>query len=359
MSEARPEKSENKPARDEVEQVAPGVLRVMLPIAMPGLGHVNCYVLSDERGLTLVDPGLADGVSHEVLTQRLADVDLDIRRVHTAVVTHSHHDHFGGVARLLALDTIQPVAVVAHSSFGRAWSAAYDDLIAEDSTSWAIRDGDEPLIEAASRFVRPTKWGTMTDPVPIDHLRTLADGIGLVGALRPPTPTIPVEDGQRIRLGGQDWLVLHTPGHADDHLCLFDEQHGTLLGGDHLLPTITPHISGLSKHDDPLQAFFDSLARIHGLADVNVALPAHGDPFENVYERVTEIREHHDGRLQRLEEIHDANGPGHTEHYMKHLFRERSWGSMAASETFAHLEWLRLNGTVTRTETDGRPFYDF
>ena len=358
MTEARPEKSENKPAGDDVTEVAPGVLRVMLPIAMPGLGHVNCYVLTDARGITLVDPGLADGVTHDVLTQRLADVDLDIRRVHTAVITHSHHDHFGGVTRLLSLDTIQPVAVVAHASFGRSWSDAYGDLAAEDSSSWSVRDGDDALIEVAERFVRPTRWGTMTDPAPIDYLRTLADGIGLVGALRPPKLTVAVKDGERIRLGGTDWLALHTPGHADDHLCLYDEANGTLLGGDHLLPTITPHISGLSEYDDPLQTFFDSLHRIHGLSDVKIALPAHGDPFENVGERVTAIREHHDGRLDKLIEIHDAQGPGHTEHFMKHLFRERSWGSMAASETYAHLEWLRIHGPATRTEVDGRPFYN-
>jgi hypothetical protein len=35
-------KQEQESARDEVTEVAPGVLRMELPIRMPGLGHVNC-----------------------------------------------------------------------------------------------------------------------------------------------------------------------------------------------------------------------------------------------------------------------------------------------------------------------------
>ena len=38
--------------------MAPGILRSQLPISLPGLGHVNCYFLEDERGVAIVDPGL-------------------------------------------------------------------------------------------------------------------------------------------------------------------------------------------------------------------------------------------------------------------------------------------------------------
>ena len=37
-------------------------------------------------------------------------------------------------------------------------------------------------------------------------------------------------------------------------------------------------------------------------------------------------------------------GIGTVEEYMKRLFVERSWSSMAESETFAHLEHLRFLG---------------
>jgi hypothetical protein len=44
---------------------------------------------------------------------------------------------------------------------------------------------------------------------------------------------------------------------------------------------------------------------------------------------------------------------------MKVLFRERSWGDMAASETFAHLEHLRLAGEAfTHRDDDGLLYFE-
>jgi glyoxylase-like metal-dependent hydrolase (beta-lactamase superfamily II) len=92
----RPRKQEQEPATDEVVEVAPGVLRAQLPIDLPGLGHVNCYVIEDERGVALVDPGLPGPASFKALAARLRTIGVPLRRVHTVVVTHSHPDHYGG-----------------------------------------------------------------------------------------------------------------------------------------------------------------------------------------------------------------------------------------------------------------------
>ena len=42
---------------------------------------------------------------------------------------------------------------------------------------------------------------------------------------------------------------------------------------------------------------------------------------------------------------------------IQRLFPERSWGMMAESETFAHLEHLRLAGDAERFAEDGKLFY--
>ena len=44
---------------------------MQLPIDMPGLGHVNCYALEDERGIAIVDPGLPGEESWTHLVDRL------------------------------------------------------------------------------------------------------------------------------------------------------------------------------------------------------------------------------------------------------------------------------------------------
>ena len=93
-------KQEQEPATDEITEVAPGVLRTQLPVELPGLGHVNCYLLEDERGVAVIDPGLPGPGSWNALLDRLNRAGFELRHVHTAVVTHSHFDHFGGAPRL-------------------------------------------------------------------------------------------------------------------------------------------------------------------------------------------------------------------------------------------------------------------
>ena len=44
---------------------------------------------------------------------------------------------------------------------------------------------------------------------------------------------------------------------------------------------------------------------------------------------------------------------------MQVLFQERSWGSMAESETYAHLEHLRLTGEAAVDESGEQLRYSF
>ena len=356
--QSRPPKSENLPASEDVVEIAPGILRLMLPVFLPGLGHVNCYAIEDDRGLALIDPGLPDGTSHEALRLRLSSVGLDIADVHTVVITHSHHDHYGGVARLAQLDTRHPLRVIAHRGFGSKWHRAYEDVdIGEDSADLLHRPLEE--IEAvAAKLVRPTPWGDITPQIPAEPLRHYADGIGIRASMQPPAPTTIVTNADRIELGGMSYEVVHTPGHADDHICLWGAENGVFFSGDHVLPHITPHISGITDYEDPLGEFFRSLALVASYDEATIVLPAHGDPFDDLPGRAQAISDHHVERLDRVRDIGTEVGDAEVEAYMRLLFRERSWGGMASSETFAHLEWLRLHDGATRTEVNGRLRYD-
>ena len=72
-----------KTASEEVTEVAPGVLRMQLPIWMPGLGHVNMYGLVDDRGLAVVDPGLPGPQSWKALKARLKTAGYRVKDIHT------------------------------------------------------------------------------------------------------------------------------------------------------------------------------------------------------------------------------------------------------------------------------------
>lgn len=332
-------KQEQEPATEEITEVAPGVLRMQLPIAFTGLGHVNCYALEDERGFAVVDPGLPGEEPWQGLLDRLGRAGIPLPRIHTVVITHSHPDHFGGAARLRGETGAD---ILTHESF-RLWFEPNDDL--DDRPSDALDDPD--------RWARPTPWGTQFHP-PSDagHDQMRRD---MRSADHSPRPTRRVADSEIVTLAGREWVSLHTPGHTADHLCLFDPEHGVVLSGDHVLPTITPHIGSMdSGGRDALAEFFAALDRMAELPGVTVALPAHGHPFQDLAKRAIEIKEHHDGRLQRLRDASAELGrPATVNELMQHLFSERAWGSMAESETYAHLEHLRLIGQATSSWSDG------
>jgi glyoxylase-like metal-dependent hydrolase (beta-lactamase superfamily II) len=172
----------------------------------------------------------------------------------------------------------------------------------------------------------------------------------------PPDPTRRVRHGSPIRLGGRDWLALHTPGHTLDHLCLYDPENGVLLSGDHVLPTITPHIAG-SGQGDALNSYLATLDLVGSLDDVRLGLPAHGHPFADVPGRVEAIKEHHFERMEKLRAASLAIGPAGVIALSHELFPEKHWGVMAESETFAHLEHLRQSGDAERWDDDGAYVY--
>lgn len=344
----RPRRQEQEPAGDEITEMAPGILRSQLPISMPGLGHVNCYFLEDERGVAIVDPGLPGPKSWRALVDRLKRAGYKPRNVHTVVVTHSHPDHFGGAGRMR---DVYGAEVMSHRSF-RTW---FDP--AEDDTLDDAPEGDEP--KSASPWGREMPWRSdATFQPPLS--RKLKFGLYrtvLKRFMKTPTPTRRVDDAEVVKLARREWIALHTPGHTNDHLCLFDPVGGVVLSGDHVLPTITPHISGLVAGADPLTEFFASLDKVAGLEGVTLTLPAHGHPFDDLRGRAHEIRDHHEDRLATLRAAARELGSGTVEEFSHKLFRPRSWGQMAESETYAHLEHLRETGEVSSRSELGTLHY--
>ena len=341
-----PLRQEQEEATDEVVEVAPGVIRTQIPIMFTGLGHVNCYVFEDKRGVAIMDPGLPGPNSWKVLKDRLRRTGTSLRHVHTVVVTHSHPDHFGQAEKVRQ----ETGADFVTSARFRTWfDAAEPDVDAEVEA-----ETTDPLTRTRSVFSQPTPWGGEPPTPPV--------GTGWRSRLRrrlvrrwmlAPQPTTKLEDAEVTRLAGRDWVAVHTPGHTMDHLCLFDPVEGVLLSGDHVLPSITPHISGLGSSGDPLADYKDSLDKVAGLEGVTLTLPAHGHPFDDLRGRAHEIRDHHAERLDTLRAAARELGDATVEEYSHKLFKPRSWGQMAESETYAHLEHLRETGEVVSRDEAG------
>jgi glyoxylase-like metal-dependent hydrolase (beta-lactamase superfamily II) len=375
----KPIKTEQLPASEAVVEVAPNVLRMQLPIWMPGLGHVNMYGLIDDRGIAVVDPGLPGPQSWKALTARLKSAGYRVKDVHTVVVTHSHPDHFGGAGRIRKASGGR---LITHHSFS-TWTVKGPDATATISEHEATElelaaaavaqsldvspdeiptIADEPDVvhddtderEPTSRpWGAPTPWGTVNQGPPLKR-RIMIRAMRLL--FTPPEPTERVHHGARIQLAGREWWAVHTPGHTVDHLCLYDPETGTLLAGDHVLPTITPHVSGVRKADS-LKSYLATLDLVARLPGVELGLPAHGELFTDVPGRVEAIKEHHHERMEMLRDASLALGDASVQSLAREVFPKRHWGTMAESETFAHLMHLQHAGEAESWQHEGQLWF--
>jgi len=191
------------------------------PGFMTGPG-TNSYLVGDPAcGHIAIDPG-PDDAGHIERLWRAAGGDL-----RAIVCTHSHPDHSPGSARLQSLCTA------------------------------AGRD-KPPILGLPSA---PTaRAGSQFTPE-----RALADGerLVLVGA-----------DGDPLRR--HTLQVIHTPGHAANHLCLLLEEDGLLFSGDHILNGSTTVIDPPDGHMGDYLDSLDTLDRLCAEHSVHFILPAHG-----------------------------------------------------------------------------------
>ena len=385
---ARPPKQEQEPASEEVTELAPGVIRMQLPIWMPGLGHVNMYGLLDDRGLAVVDPGLPGPQSWKAMKQRLKTAGFQLSDVHTVIVTHSHPDHFGGAGRIRKETGAE---LVAHRSF-TTWSLSESsrrnhlpteeeereaeqiaaaaaqaldiageeiptvDDHSDDFEGDPLRDDPTPEFNARSvPWGGETPWGGSKHPMPKFTRRMAIRAMRMLFV--PPDPSRRVRHAERVELAGREWVSVHTPGHTIDHLCLYDPEYGLLISGDHVLPSITPHVSGVGNGADALKSYIQTLDLVAALDGVKLGLPAHGHPFDDVPGRVAAIKEHHEERMELIKRASEAIGPATVQQLSHEIFPRKHWGVMAESETFAHLEHMVLAGEAERWTDQGTFVY--
>ncbi len=106
----------------------------------------------------------------------------------------------------------------------------------------------------------------------------------------------PIEDGDTFETEGATLRALHTPGHAQDHICFYLEEERALFTGDVILgagTTVIPLEGG------DLGLYLDTLERLSRL-DLELIYPGHGPRIDDPQRKIREYIEH---RLEREKQI--------------------------------------------------------
>ncbi len=180
--------------------------------------ETNCFIVRSGSACWVADAGYQPGV----LIERLRELGLTPEAV---VLTHCHADHIAGLFELRKAFPGAPI--------------------------W-VHEAEE-------------KW--LSEP---ELNLSAAMGVPVTG----PTPDRLLRDGETITLCGQDWRVLHTPGHSPGGISLVHEPSKTAIVGDALFA------GSIGRTDFP-NADFETLAasireRLYTLPDETRVLPGHG-----------------------------------------------------------------------------------
>lgn len=320
---------------------AKGVFRLVLPLPFPGLDRVNAYLLAGEDGGILVDCGIWDPSparhhGHADLVAALAVCDFEVAEIKTLVVTHTHVDHYGMAGRLVE----QTGCSLWMHRFAERDLRIYED--------------PESVTESVRALL--VHHGVKDDE--LHELTGFEDWRSYVSS--PIAATRELQGGETFSWGGREWTIVHTPGHARSHVCLWEPDERILISGDTLLGAITPHIDFRGDEDgNPLGDFLGSLERIEEL-EPQLVFPGHGRPFEDGAERARVIARHHDRRLGAILQV-IRRQPHSAAEITDAIFGETLLNfqrRMALGEALAHLAYLGANGEVERMETeDGTYLY--
>ena len=179
----------------------------------------NCSVLGDEatREAIVVDPG-------DEIERIVAILERHHLRLVEIVITHGHIDHIAGAMRLKSL-TGAPIR---------------------------MHEGDLPQLKMLEL---QAAWVGMKSPGKVSlDLRA--------------------NDQDRVRAGGIEGLILHTPGHTEGSCCLYLPGENKLMAGDTLFS------GSIGRTDLPGGDFDKIMSSLHrtvlALPDEVMVTPGHG-----------------------------------------------------------------------------------
>lgn len=152
-------------------------------------------------------------------------------------------------------------------------------------------------------------------------------------------------DGDGIRVDDIAIRVLHTPGHASNHVCYLLEGSGLLFTGDHLMQGSTVVIA---PPDGNMSEYLQSLERLQREPVMRLA-PGHGLTIEDGQGEIKKIIAH---RLQREAKVLErlrTFGPATVDDLVTRVYDDVDprLHPLAKSSLLAHLQKLAKDGRAS------------
>jgi len=273
-----------------------GLLRNVQRLTAPNPGVMtgpgtNSYLVGDpDSGYLVIDPGPADDDHLQRLWRAAGG---NIRYI---VCTHSHPDHSPGAKPLQGL------------------------CAQHGHTPPVLGLASQPTARANSQFTPDRELG--------DGERLILQGLNETHTLR----------------------VIHTPGHAANHLCLVLEEDGLLFSGDHVLNGSTTVIDPPDGNMHDYLCSLDKLTAACEQDQIEFILPAHGHVLGNLWDQphdaracIAHLHAHRLKREAKILAVMQKHPDASMDEWVRHAYDdvpERLW-PVAMRSLLAHVERIR------------------
>jgi glyoxylase-like metal-dependent hydrolase (beta-lactamase superfamily II) len=253
-----------------LKKICDHIYSFILPLHFKTTPRLNIYYIDGERP-ALIDTGLGDLKSIEIIASKLKEIKKNIRDISIIINTHEHIEHFGGDRKLREMSGAKVIA-----------------------SSVAA-----PIIENSQKINHHLKnYLSHFEP---DLANELKESIDDDLKIEESKVDLLVDDGNIIDTGSVKLHVISTPGHTLGHICLYDKSRKLLFSGDHIISRrstfvgydyreivsqrIVDVFNIKYKEPDNLSLYMESIKKLQ-LLDLNIILPAHGDPISEPHKKL-------------------------------------------------------------------------
>ncbi len=259
-----------------ISEICRDLYRIQIPLQGSSLKTINTYLVKGSDRNLLIDTGYRTDLCVQKLEDSFSEIGLKLENT-DILLTHFHSDHSGAATDLVRPSRKIYVPAQEYPFFGIGKDAK---VYTESRRSRYLKEGlSNESFEQMMYFTKP----------------------GVNGPDLFNCHFTPIQDMQTITAGDYTLTAIHTPGHTPGHMCYWDEKHGIMFTGDHILFDISPNIISWPSIPNVLGLYLYSLRKLQDYP-VTMALPGHREPG-NLSVRIKELLKHHTVRLNECESL--------------------------------------------------------
>lgn len=277
-----------------MEEVFPGIFLIKQKGSFGQIKPTeNIYILAGHDGI-IYDAGYGNRKTVKSFIKEFNEIKqfhqenkklFEITRI---LVSHGHPDHFSGLKRIRKALGVKVVLtektaeiIRNKKNFRKSFNADNykDHFIVKKGLGYRIRSFVQRLFSNIF-FKQIYGLSFITDPDEI------------------------IAENTQISINSENWKIINSPGHAVDHISLYNEEKGVLLSGDNILNSMT---TWLGPPNCNIEDYNNSIDAIRKLCNLKMILPAHGSAITHPKERLNEILEHRKKRTQHVLDLIQNN----------------------------------------------------